>query len=290
MTASSRRSSSTGDPSGTARTSMPSSAGAGTESSSSRWDPGRRPSSRVSSTSGAFGSRLLTSNSHIWTPTQPRNRIRRPTDGAKRVTGGVSPGGSERARAKRQTASGPALGEPRDELLAHGLGDQAAYVAPERRDLLDEARGDERVADGTGEEDGLDRGEVRVHLRHRQLVLVVTGPAEALDDRHGPDLAAEVDDEPVEARHTHVGDARGGLAQHRDPFVGREQPVLAHVDADGDDDLVEELGGTTDDVEVAVGHRVERPGADSATHGCPSFRLGLGGAPVPSRDQGARVA
>src|SRR5690349_20349514 len=160
MTASSRRSSSTGDPSGTERTSMPSSAGAGTESSSSRWDPGRRPSSRVSSTSGALGSRLLTSNSHIWTPTQPRNRIGRPTGGAKRVTEGPS---------------GPALGEPRHELLAHGLGHQAAYVATERGDLLDQARGDERVADGTGEEDGLDLAQVGVHLGHRQLVLVVAG-------------------------------------------------------------------------------------------------------------------
>ena len=93
-------------------------------------------------------------NSHIWTPTQPRNRIRRPTDGAKRVTGG-SP-----SLGPASTASGPALGEPRDELLAHGLGDQAAYVAPERRDLLDQARGDERVPDGAGEEHGLDRGEV----------------------------------------------------------------------------------------------------------------------------------
>ena len=59
MTASSRRSSSTGEPSGTRRTSMPRSAGAGTDRDTSRWDPGRRPSSRVSSTSGALGSRLF---------------------------------------------------------------------------------------------------------------------------------------------------------------------------------------------------------------------------------------
>ena len=66
--------------------------------------------------------------------------------------------------------------------------------------------------------------------------------------------------------------------EHRDALVGGEQPVLGHVDADGDDDLVEELGGSPDDVEVAVGHRVERPGADSATHGrLPSRR----GAPDP---------
>src|SRR5690606_14773679 len=60
MTASRRSESSTGDPSGTLSTSMPSSAGASTERVTCRWDPGRRPSSRVSSTSGALGSRLVT--------------------------------------------------------------------------------------------------------------------------------------------------------------------------------------------------------------------------------------
>ena len=55
---------------------MPSSAGAGTVSPTSRWDPGRRPSSRVSSTSGALGSRLVKTNSHFWTQTQPEKRIR----------------------------------------------------------------------------------------------------------------------------------------------------------------------------------------------------------------------
>src|SRR5690606_22081689 len=75
----SRRSdSSTGDPSGTLSTSMPSSAGAGTEWSISRWDPGRRPSSRVSSTSGALGSRLVTGPFRHGTTEQREFRRSRP--------------------------------------------------------------------------------------------------------------------------------------------------------------------------------------------------------------------
>src|SRR4051794_21092873 len=50
-------SNSTGEPSGTRRTSIPRSAGAGASRETRRSDPGRRPSSRVSSTSGALGSR-----------------------------------------------------------------------------------------------------------------------------------------------------------------------------------------------------------------------------------------
>ena len=87
MTASSRRSRSTGDPSGTRRTSMPRSAGAGTVSDTSRWDPGRRPSSRVSSTSGALGSRLL--------------RRSLPVCGHNRSMGIVAAGGRRRAKAGR---------------------------------------------------------------------------------------------------------------------------------------------------------------------------------------------
>src|SRR6478672_6162929 len=58
-TDSSRRSSSTGDPAGTPSTSTPRWAGAGTDRESERIDPGRRPSSRVSSTRGDRGSRRV---------------------------------------------------------------------------------------------------------------------------------------------------------------------------------------------------------------------------------------
>ena len=78
MTASSRRSNSTGDPSGTRRTSMPRSAGAGAVSDLSRCDPGRRPSSRVSSTSGALGSRRTAGPFTSSGRTDHRSTLRRP--------------------------------------------------------------------------------------------------------------------------------------------------------------------------------------------------------------------
>src|SRR5689334_8952873 len=135
MTASSRRSSSTGEPSGTRRTSMPSSAGAGTVSSTSRWDPGRRPSSRVSSTSGALGSSVL--SGLLPSPSLVRtvgHRNERPDQAAKH---------------------GSTLAEP----LPHGLVDEVRHerrhVAPEGSDLLDQARGEEGVLRAGGDEDGL---------------------------------------------------------------------------------------------------------------------------------------
>jgi hypothetical protein len=65
-------------------------------------------------------------------------------------------------------------------------------------------------------------------------------------------------------------------AQHREPLVRGEEPVLGLVDPDRDDDLVEERRGPLDDVEVPVGDRVERPGADGAAHGASSGPSGDG--------------
>ena len=47
------------------------------------------------------------------------------------------------------------------------------------------------------------------------------------------------------------------LVQHVQPLVHREQPVLGHVGADRDHDLVVQPGGAADDVQMPVGNRVE---------------------------------
>ena len=57
-----------------------------------------------------------------------------------------------------------------------------------------------------GQEDGLDVGEGGVHLGHRELVVEVADAAQALDDRDGVALAAEVDEQAVEAGDPDVGD------------------------------------------------------------------------------------
>src|SRR5690606_13033086 len=64
--------------------------------------------------------------------------------------------------------------------------------------------------------------------------------------------------------------------QHLHPFLDREQSALVRVDAERKCHLVEQLRGPTQDVEMAVGERVEGSGVDGAAHGTPSFAsLGL---------------
>ena len=81
-------------------------------------------------------------------------------------------------------------------------------------------------------------------------------------------LAAEVGQqagEPVDPDVVPVGShARRSMSIRSSGVNSR---LLDGVDPDGDDDLVEELGGPADDVEVTVGDRVERPGADGSAHG-----------------------
>ena len=70
----------------------------------------------------------------------------------------------------------------------------------------------------------------------------------------------------MEGVDPHVGPGLGDLAKQVQPLLDGEQPGLGLVERDHDRDLVEERGGPPDDVEVAVGDRVERTRADDLAH------------------------
>ena len=60
-----------------------------------------------------------------------------------------------------------------------------------------------------------------------------------------------------------VGDRRDLGADQIDPLLEREQRALADVDRDADHQPVQHPGGPADDVEMAVGDRVEGAGIDA---------------------------
>ena len=98
------------------------------------------------------------------------------------------------------------------------------------------------------------------------LALEVADGAQAADDRSGATLAAQVDGQAVEGLDIDpVGRCarlRERLADDADPGLDIEQRRLPRVGQDGDDQGVEHVRGTLDDVEMAVGDRVERAGID----------------------------
>jgi hypothetical protein len=79
-------------------------------------------------------------------------------------------------------------------------------------------------------------------------------------------LATEVGEQAVEPGDPDVREGGTGLGEHVHPLLRAEQPLLRGVHTHRDHDLVEQHGGTRDDVDVPVGHRVERPGACGSAH------------------------
>ena len=105
-----------------------------------------------------------------------------------------------------------------------------------------------------------------LHLR-----LEVGHRAQAADHEPGADPMAEVDGQAVERLDVDpVGQLRAGLGQRRpddlDPIGRSQQRRLARVLEDGDHDPVEDGDGPAQDVEVAVGDRIEGAGVDREAH------------------------
>ena len=68
-----------------------------------------------------------------------------------------------------------------------------------------------------------------------------------------------VEGDDLERRPLPRRDRPADLAQHRRPLLGREQRRLAGMDADRDDQPVDETAGAPDHVDMAVGHGSKVP-------------------------------
>ena len=116
---------------------------------------------------------------------------------------------------------------------------------------------------GRHHEDRLDlRVESSVHERHLQLVLEIGNGPKPADDDVSVSIPRIVDEESSKCVDLDAGLIAEDFASRGDALLGGEQRGFVHVDQDGDDDPVEEFRSTLDDVDVAVGEGVERPGID----------------------------
>src|SRR5215471_403715 len=164
-------------------------------------------------------------------------------------------------------------GTPVGVQLAEALGDCGRYelvdTATERRDLLDAARRDEAEL-GTGHDvQRLDvRREEPVQLVHLRFPLEVGEHTQAFDHRARVVLACELDDEFGEHIHRHVMKMRERVLEERDALLqGEHRLLVVRIADDTDDDLVEDRGGASDYVDVAVRDGVVRAWADGGGHG-----------------------
>ena len=84
-----------------------------------------------------------------------------------------------------------------------------------------------------------------------------------------PMLPGEFHRQPGVASDFHIGNVVQHLAGEIDTLFQREQRGLAGIGGDGDHDAVENAGGPTHQVIVAVGDRIESAGIHGAGHGNP---------------------
>ena len=83
-----------------------------------------------------------------------------------------------------------------------------------------------------------------------------------------PTLADELHGQAVELSHVDVAEFLGHLADQLDTLIAREQRLLVDIEADADDQFVDEPAAPLDHVEMAQRDRIERAGVDcAARHG-----------------------
>src|SRR5687768_3957222 len=136
----------------------------------------------------------------------------------------------------------------------------------ERDELLDARCGEEEPLRSCHEIDHLDVGrELAIHVAHLELELEVRERADPADDEARADLFRERHLQTVKCAHLDVATSRARVAHERDALFGIEQRLLREIATDTDDDTVEEARGPLEDVEMAVGGRIERARIDRHT-------------------------
>ena len=127
-------------------------------------------------------------------------------------------------------------------------------------DLAHEAAGEVRKTVARREENGFHVGhQVAVHARQLALVVKVGDAAHTAHHGLGAVGTHEVAHQAVEALHAHLWKWSNHLAHQRHAVVQTEQGFLVVAHGHGNDDLVEQLGGTRHQVFMA-----QRDGIESA--------------------------
>src|SRR5581483_5442278 len=145
----------------------------------------------------------------------------------------------------------------------HQVRDQALDRSAETDDLLHQPRTDIGVSFGRHHEHSLDlRAELAVHQGHLQLVFVIADGANAAENDRGIHLLGVFHQQALEGVHPHVVVVCGSFLQHVAAFRQREERVLFRVTQDRHYQLFKNFAASRDQVEVAVGERIEGPGID----------------------------
>src|SRR5713226_9536130 len=140
--------------------------------------------------------------------------------------------------------------------------DQTIHVAIQSSNLFDQSRSRVEVRRTRHQKNRLDLWlHAPVHQRHLKFVVEVRDRAQTTDDDVRLFLLNIIDEQAVKTIIQHaVADVGKFLAEHVDPFLRTEQEtIFLWVVDDRDDDFIDDLQTTANNVDVPVGRWVERP-------------------------------
>src|ERR1035438_6327321 len=162
-------------------------------------------------------------------------------------------------------------------LLRDEFRHQAIDGPAELRDFAYQTRTQVRIFFGGHHEHRFQtRLEFAVHQRHLEFVLIVAKGANAAQDDPRLDAQRVVHGETVKSVHRHVVKVRSHSLQHLATIGDAEQRVFLGIPKNGNHQLVENPAAALDQVQMAVGGRVERSGIGSfyALHRGPRLTTG----------------
>jgi hypothetical protein len=140
------------------------------------------------------------------------------------------------------------------EEAADDFGGEEAFellrLSAEGGDLFDEGGGGEAEVFTGHDEDGFDGGDFAVGERDAEFVVEVGEIAEAAEYGGGLAFFDELNRKAFVGLDGDVGEAAGEGAEEREAFVDGEEELLFGIDADGDDEAVEELSAAVNDVDM----------------------------------------
>ena len=135
-------------------------------------------------------------------------------------------------------------------------------LSAEGGDLLDEGGGGEAEVFAGHDEDGFDGGDLAVGEGDAELVVEVGEVAESAEDGGGLAFFDELDGEAFVGFNGDVGEAAGERAEEFEAFVDGEEEIFFGVNADGDDEAVEELAAAINNVYMTKCRGIEGTGKD----------------------------
>ena len=128
-----------------------------------------------------------------------------------------------------------------------------------------------------GQEHCFHTGQVAVHDGHGCFILVIDGGSKPLDDRIGAVQLAKVGEQTFTHRlNADATQAPDGFPNHFETFFGFETVFLDIVGRYRHDDLVKEVAGTGNDLNMTIVDGVKGPGADGSAHTLQSINPAMG--------------